>query len=69
MTDILRIFALTRHADEPDEIVGYGLVLPDGSAVSVGWPSTNGTTFYSASSAEETADLREADVLWMDKQT
>ncbi len=66
--DIPKVFALTRDADEPDQIIGYGLVLPDGSAYSVSWPTGRGSAFYSASSAEETAALRGADVLWMSDQ-
>ena len=58
-----RIFALTREHEEPGQIIGYGLVLPDGSAISVTWP--NGRTFYSTSSAEQVADLRGADLLWI----
>ncbi len=63
--DIPRLFALVRDADESCQIVGYGMVLPDGSAYSVSWPPGRGTAFYSASAAEETAALRGADVLWM----
>jgi len=66
MTDIPRVFALTRDLDEPGQIVGYGLVLPDGSAVSVSWPMTTGASFWTTTSAEETADLRGADLVWMD---
>ncbi len=62
-----RVFALTRDEDETDHIVGYGLVLPDGSAVSVSWPRDIGVSFYSTSSAEEAADLRGADLLWLEK--
>ncbi len=67
-TDVPKIFALVRDADEPGEIVGYGMVLPDGSVYSVSWPAGRGTSFYSASSAEQTAALRGADVLWMSDQ-
>lgn len=61
-----RRFALTREKGESDQVVGYGLVLPDGSALSVSWPSTN--TLYSAASAEETASLRGAELQWIDQQ-
>ena len=63
-----RLFALTRDDDEPCQIVGYGMVLPDGSAYAVSWPARLGAAMYSASSAEETAELRGADVLWMSDQ-
>ena len=42
-------------------------VLPDGSAHSVSWP-TRGGNIYSADSAEETADLRKADLQWIGDQ-
>jgi hypothetical protein len=60
-----KLFALTRDDDETCRIVGYGMVLPDGSAYAVSWPATLGSAIYSAASAEETATLRGADVLWM----
>jgi len=63
--EIPKVFALVRDADEPGEIVGYGMAPPDGSVYSVSWPPGRGTAFYSASAAEETAALRGADVLWM----
>lgn len=62
----IKVFALIRYADGAGgRIVGYGMVLPDGSAYSVSWPTGCGTSFHSASSAEATAALRGADVLWM----
>jgi hypothetical protein len=64
--DIPKVFALVRDADELGEIVGYGMVLPDGSVYSVSWPPERGTSFFSASSAEQTAALRGADVLWIE---
>lgn len=60
-----RLFALVRDDDDACQIVGYGMVLPDGSAYAVSWPAAFGSAIYSASSAEETATLRGADVLWM----
>jgi hypothetical protein len=30
--DVPRVFALVRDAEEPNQIVGYGMVLPDGAA-------------------------------------
>ena len=60
-----RVFALVRDADQPSQIVGYGMVLPDGAAYTVSWPTERGTSFYSSSSAEVTAVLRGADVLWI----
>jgi hypothetical protein len=66
--DIPRVFALVRDAEEPGQIVGYGMALPDGSAYSVSWPTGSGASFYSSSSAEESARLRGADVLWMSDQ-
>ena len=65
---IPQVFALVRDADEPGEIVGYGMVLPDGSVYSVSWPTGRGTALYSASSAEQTAALRGARVLWTSDQ-
>ncbi len=62
---IPKVFALTRDADEPNQIVGYGMVLPDGSTYAASWPAGVGATLYSASSAEQTAELRGADVLWL----
>jgi hypothetical protein len=67
--DIPRVFALVRDAGEPpSQIVGYGMVLPDGVAYSVSWPTGRGTSFYSASSAEETAAVKGANVLWTSDQ-
>ncbi len=60
-----KVFALIRDADEPGEIVGYGMVLPDGSVYSVSWPTGRGTSFSSGSDAEQIAALIGADVLWM----
>jgi hypothetical protein len=70
MTDknVPKVFALVLDADEPWHIVGYGMVLPDGSVYSVSWPTGRGTSFSSASSAEETAALSGVDVLWMSDQ-
>ena len=67
-TDIPRLFALVRDAVEPPQIVGYGMEFPDGSAYSISWPTGRGASFYSSSSAEETATLREANVLWISDQ-
>ena len=67
--DIPKVFALVRDADESCHIVGYGMVLPDGSAYSVSWPTVSGVSFYSASGAEETAALRGADLLWISDRT
>ncbi len=66
--DIPQVFALVQDVDESSQIVGYGMVLPDGSTYSVSWPPGRGTSYYSASSAEQTATLRGADVLWMNDQ-
>jgi hypothetical protein len=33
--DVPRVFALVRDAEEPNQIVGYGMVLPDGAAYAV----------------------------------
>ena len=60
-----RLFALTRDGDNPAQIVGYGMVLPDGSAYAVSWPATQGTSFCSTDSAEECAELRDADLRWI----
>ncbi len=63
--DTLKLFALVREEDGPNTIVGYGMVLPDGSAYSVSWPPSRGTSIWSAASAEQTADLRDADLHWL----
>jgi hypothetical protein len=61
-----RMFALTRETDGPsDVIVGYGLELPDGSAYSISWPARQGASFFSTSSAEENAEVRGADLMWI----
>jgi hypothetical protein len=65
---IPRVFALVREADESCQIVGYGMVLPDGATYAASWPPGRGTSFYSASSAEATASLRGATVLWISDQ-
>ncbi|GIE94067.1 hypothetical protein [Paractinoplanes rishiriensis] len=65
-----KLFALTRKTDnEAESVVGYGMVLPDGSAHSVSWPAQAGTSVYSTNSAEETAELRQADLLWLGDPT
>lgn len=68
MTDAPKLFALTRSADEPSQIVGYGMVLPDGSAYSVSWPARMGAALFCASSAEQTAELRSAELVWLEDQ-
>ena len=60
-----RMFALTRDADDPAQIIGYGIELPDGSAYSVSWPAERGCSFSSSASAEQSAMLRGADLLWI----
>ena len=65
MADAPRVFALECDSEE-GEIIGYGLVLPDGSASAVSWPSS--ATIYSTASAEESADLRGANLLWLGDQ-
>jgi hypothetical protein len=65
----LRRFALLRQAEDPGTIIGYGFVLPDGSAVSVSWPPRRGSTFYSSASAESSAALLGADLVWVDERT
>ena len=60
-----RLFALTRDGDTPERVVGYGMVLPDGSAYAVSWPVAHGTSFFSTDSAEQCAQLRGADLLWI----
>jgi hypothetical protein len=63
-----RRFALTRETEDSHHVVGYGLVLPDGSAYAVAWPVQQGTTFYSTATAEQCAAIRGADLLWIDEQ-
>lgn len=65
MTDVPKVFALTKDLEKPDQIVGYGIELPDGTAFAVSWPASRGHSIYSTSSAEEVADLRGADLVWM----
>ena len=67
MADEPRVFALERDSEEPGEIIGYGLVLPDGSAFAVSWP--RGGSFYSTASAEGSADLRGANLLWLGEKS
>jgi hypothetical protein len=68
--DTPRMFALTRETEGPfDAVVGYGLVLPDGSAFSVAWPAGRGSAFYATSTAEECARLRGADLLWIGEES
>ncbi len=63
-----RLFALTRPDDDADQIIGYGLALPDGSAFSISWPTRLGSSIFSTSSAEENADVRGADLMWIGHQ-
>jgi hypothetical protein len=58
-----RMFALVE--DDSDRVIGYGFTLPDGSAVSVSWPSQRGVSYYSSRTAEDNAFLRGADLVWM----
>jgi hypothetical protein len=60
-----RIFALVDDAENDHHVIGYGMTLPDGSAVSVSWPSERGVSYYSSSTAEDNAALRGADLVWM----
>lgn len=60
-----RVFALVDDQGDTDRIVGYGLALPDGSAFSVSWPARTGSTFYSTRSAEQSAFLRGAELVWI----
>jgi len=57
-----RLFALTRETG--DNIVGYGMVLPDGSAHSVSW-SGRGTSWWSADSAEKIAECSDTELSWI----
>lgn len=66
--DVPRLFALTRGHEDTSLIVGYGMVLPDGTTHSVSWPTPAATSYYSAASAEQTARLRNATLLWLDDQ-
>ena len=65
----LRRFALLRQLEDPGSIIGYGFVLPDGSAVSVSWPPCRGNSLYSSASAESSAVLLGADLVWVDERT
>jgi hypothetical protein len=65
----LRRFALVQQVEDPGSIIGYGFVLPDGSAVSVSWPPRRGSSFYSSTSAEGNAALLGADLVWVDEPT
>jgi hypothetical protein len=64
----LRRFALLRQVEDPGSIIGYGFVLPDGSAVSVSWPPCRGSSFCSSASAEVNAALLGADIVWVDEK-
>jgi hypothetical protein len=59
-----RLFTLTRTIDGVQRIIGYGLVLPDGSAIAVSWPGM--PALYTADSAEGIAEIRDADLTWID---
>jgi hypothetical protein len=61
-----RMFALVGEVDESNPVVGYGIALPDGSAVSVSWPAERGAAYFSSRNAEDNAFLRGADLVWMD---
>lgn len=64
-----RMFALTREeGDGPPKVVGYGMELPDGSALSISWPNHGGATCYSTASADDAAWLRQAEVAWIGDQ-
>jgi hypothetical protein len=65
----LRRFVLLRQIEDPDSIIGYGFVLPDGSAISVSWPPRRGSAFHSSTSAERNAALLGADLVWVDEPT
>lgn len=65
----LRRFVLLRQIEDPGSIIGFGLALPDGSAVSVSWPPRGGSALYSSASAEGSAALLGADLLWVDEHT
>lgn len=65
MTRLPRLFALTRDIDDSSRTVGYGMVLPDGSAHSVSWPHVLGGNVWSTSNAEEAAELRNAEIFWI----
>lgn len=65
----LRRFALLREVEDPGSVIGYGFVLPDGSAVSVSWPPHRGNSFCSSASAEVNAALLGADLVWVDENT
>ncbi len=65
---IPQIFAVIRAEDEPDHVLAYGMVLPDGSAYSVSWPPESGFASYAMSSAERTASLFDADLHWLSDQ-
>jgi hypothetical protein len=68
--DVPRMFALIDETSGPfDAVVGYGLVLPDGSAVSVSWPAGKGSAFSATSTAEECAMLRGADLVWIGEES
>lgn len=61
--EVPRLYALTRDVGGSVAVVGYGMVLPDGSAYAVSWPGA--VTGYSADSAAEIAELRGAKLLWI----
>ena len=59
------MFALTREAGDSSQIVGYGMVLPHGSAYSVSWPASRGASFCSTATVEACAVLQGADLVWI----
>ena len=66
VTGPVQRFALVREPNDPGSVVGYGLVLPDGSAISVSWPADRGSTYYRTTSAQAAANLRGADLILLD---
>jgi hypothetical protein len=64
----LQPFALVRELGEAESVVGYGLVLPDGSAISISWPPTGGSSCYQSASAERIAILCAADLVFLDRR-
>ena len=63
-----RMFALVDEGGDGERVVGYGLALPDGTAVSVSWPARPGHSYYSTDNPEQSALLRGAALVWITDQ-
>lgn len=68
---IPRMFALTRPivGEIGQQVVAYGMELPDGFAISVPWPTQRGQNTIFANSAKQIAELNRTDIQWIEKDS